>query len=131
MCSGHLNIVFLSPAVFFLEFWKRKEITLAYQWDCLGYESEEERPRPTFAALAPEMRDNPVTRISEPHFPDERRKPRLFSGIFIIITMVCIKTLFRYSNRHSLRPYLLILEVSHFHNVSCGFYRIRQYSSNS
>ena len=28
-------------AVFFLEYWKRKEITLAYQWDVLGFEEEE------------------------------------------------------------------------------------------
>lgn len=28
----------LLPAVFFLEFWKRKEITLAYHWDVLEYE---------------------------------------------------------------------------------------------
>eukprot|EP00794_Sanderia_malayensis_P016506 gene16505-18151_t len=79
---------------FFLEFWKRKEITLAYQWDCLGYESEEERPRPTFAALAPTVERNPVTGILEPHFPDEKRKPRLFSGIFIIITMVSLVLIF-------------------------------------
>ncbi|XP_065061399.1 anoctamin-7-like isoform X1 [Rhopilema esculentum] len=81
-------------AVFFLEFWKRKEITLAYQWDCLGYESEEERPRPTFAALAPTVERNPVTGILEPHFPDEKRKPRLFSGILIIVTMVSLVLIF-------------------------------------
>ena len=28
-------------AVFFLEFWKRKEVTLAYHWDVLEYEEEE------------------------------------------------------------------------------------------
>ena len=33
----------LSTAVFFLEYWKRKEITLAYQWDVLGFEEEEVR----------------------------------------------------------------------------------------
>jgi len=34
--------LFLCPiAVFFLEFWKRKEITLAYHWDVLEYEEEE------------------------------------------------------------------------------------------
>ena len=27
--------------MFFLEFWKRKEITLAYHWDVLEYEEEE------------------------------------------------------------------------------------------
>lgn len=29
--------------MFFLEYWKRKEITLAYQWDVLGFEEEEVR----------------------------------------------------------------------------------------
>jgi len=28
-------------AVFFLEYWKRKENTLAYQWDVLEFEEEE------------------------------------------------------------------------------------------
>ena len=80
-------------AVFFLEFWKRKEITLAYHWDCLDYESEVERPRPTFAALAPTVERNPVTGIPEPHFPKEKQVPRIYSGILIIITMVrdCFK----------------------------------------
>ncbi|XP_066936321.1 anoctamin-7-like isoform X2 [Clytia hemisphaerica] len=81
-------------AVFFLEFWKRKEITLAYQWDCLDYESEVERPRPTFAALAPTVERNPVTGIPEPHFPDKDRAPRIYSGIFIIITMVSLVLIF-------------------------------------
>ena len=27
--------------MFFLEFWKRKEVTLAYHWDVLEYEEEE------------------------------------------------------------------------------------------
>lgn len=35
-----VNAHFLT-AVFFLEYWKRKEITLAYQWDVLGFEEEE------------------------------------------------------------------------------------------
>lgn len=29
-----------------------------------------------------------MTGILEPHFPDEKRKPRLLSGIAIVITMV-------------------------------------------
>lgn len=48
----------------------------------------QERPRPTFAALAPTVERNPVTGILEPHFPDEKRQPRIFSGIAIVITMV-------------------------------------------
>lgn len=53
-----------------------------------------ERPRPTFAALAPTVERNPVTGILEPHFPDEKRKPRLLSGIAIVITMVSLVLVF-------------------------------------
>ena len=38
-----LIVCFVLAAVFFLEYWKRKEITLAYQWDVLGFEEEEVR----------------------------------------------------------------------------------------
>ena len=36
-----VNYVCYTIAVFFLEFWKRKEVTLAYHWDVLEYEEEE------------------------------------------------------------------------------------------
>ena len=39
--SKWISCVRFTTAVFFLEFWKRKEITLAYHWDVLEYESEE------------------------------------------------------------------------------------------
>lgn len=35
-------------AVLFLEFWKRRQFYLQYDWDMLGYESAEERARPEF-----------------------------------------------------------------------------------
>ena len=48
----------------------------------------QERPRPTFAALAPAVERNPVTGLLEPHFPPEKRFPRVVSGIAIIGLMV-------------------------------------------
>ena len=33
--------MFMCAAVFFLEFWKRTEIRLAYNWDVLGFEEQE------------------------------------------------------------------------------------------
>lgn len=75
-------------AVFFLEFWKRKEVTLAYQWDCLDSESEIERPRPAFAAVAPIRERNPISGAVEPHFPESERNTRTYTGIGVIITMV-------------------------------------------
>ena len=50
--------------------------------------SFQERPRPTFAALAPAVERNPVTGLLEPHFPPEKRFPRVVSGIAIIGLMV-------------------------------------------
>ncbi len=44
----------------FLEYWKRKSASLAHHWDCMGFQEEEERPRPDFAAKAPYLEKNPV-----------------------------------------------------------------------
>ena len=54
----------------------------------------QERPRPTFAALAPTVARNPVTGIMEPHFPEERRAHRVFSGIAVVLTMVSLVLVF-------------------------------------
>ena len=48
----------------------------------------QERPRPTFAALAPAVERNPVTGLLEPYFPEERRFPRVVFGMAVIFTMV-------------------------------------------
>ena len=49
----------------------------------------QERPRPDFAARAPELRENPVTGIKEPYFDPKDRLPRILSGMAAIIIMVC------------------------------------------
>ena len=63
-------------------------IQVSFITEMLSVTVVQERPRPTFAALAPTVERNPVTGILEPHFPDEKRQPRIFSGIAIVITMV-------------------------------------------
>ena len=37
----HVYVTVFSLAVFFLEFWKRRQFYLQYDWDMLGYESAE------------------------------------------------------------------------------------------
>ena len=54
----------LSTAVTFLEYWKRKNASLAHQWDCMGFQEEDEKPRPEFAANAPYLEENPITGVS-------------------------------------------------------------------
>lgn len=74
-------------AVLFLEYWKRKNANLAHHWEVMDFQ-EEERPRPEYAALAPEMEKNPVTGVIEPHFPKPRRLRRMLTGFTILLIMV-------------------------------------------
>lgn len=54
----------------------------------MGFQEEEERPRPEFAARAPFLERNPVTGIQEPSFPSSLRNKRVAAGIGIIFLMV-------------------------------------------
>ncbi|XP_031422222.1 anoctamin-7 isoform X1 [Clupea harengus] len=81
-------------AVTFLEYWKRKNATLAHHWDCMDYHEEEERPRPEFAAMAPSMEQNPVTGVKEPYFPAKARFARMLTGSMVIIIMLCVVMIF-------------------------------------
>ncbi|KAI2649747.1 Anoctamin-7 [Labeo rohita] len=87
--------VFMSLwAVTFLEYWKRKNATLAHHWDCMDFHEEEEPPRPEFAAMAPAMEENPVTGVKEPYFPERARISRMLTGSMVIIIMLCIVMIF-------------------------------------
>ncbi|ESO82539.1 hypothetical protein LOTGIDRAFT_134438, partial [Lottia gigantea] len=77
-------------SVTFLEYWKRKNASLAHHWDVLDFEDEEERPRTEYAAKAPEWKENPVTGIREPYFDPRNRLPRILSGMAVLVIMVGI-----------------------------------------
>ena len=77
-----------SQAVTFLEYWKRKNASLAHQWDCMGFTEEDEKPRPHFAANAPYLEKNPITGIREPSFPSQVRLRRIAAGGGLILVMV-------------------------------------------
>nr|XP_028597214.1 anoctamin-7-like isoform X2 [Podarcis muralis] len=81
-------------AVTFLEYWKRKNATLAHHWDCMDFQEDEERPRPEFAAMAPRMEQNPVTGVKEPYFPERDRLSRILTGSMAIIIMLCVVMIF-------------------------------------
>ncbi|OCT56954.1 hypothetical protein XELAEV_18004192mg [Xenopus laevis] len=95
----HPGTVFFSVfmsfwAVTFLEYWKRKNATLAHHWDCMDFQEEEEQPRPEFAAKAPQMEQNPITGVKEPHFPKRDRLSRILTGSMVIIIMLCVVMIF-------------------------------------
>ncbi|KAI3381824.1 hypothetical protein SNEBB_004040 [Seison nebaliae] len=81
-------------AVAFLEFWKRKNVSLAHRWDCLDYEEEEARPRPEFALKAKHLEKNPITGILEPSFPEKTRTMRIAVGMLAISSMIVLVIIF-------------------------------------
>ena len=81
-------------AVTFLEYWKRKSASLSHHWDCMGFQEEEERPRPDFAAKAPYLEKNPITGIKEPSFPKSLRMKRIAAGTGLILLMISLVLIF-------------------------------------
>ncbi|XP_048241340.1 anoctamin-7-like isoform X3 [Haliotis rufescens] len=81
-------------AVTFLEYWKRKNASLAHHWDVLDFEEEGERPRPEYAAKAPEFKENPITGVKEPYFNPRDRIPRILSGMAVIVIMMVLVIVF-------------------------------------
>ncbi|XP_020601882.1 anoctamin-4-like isoform X1 [Orbicella faveolata] len=77
-------------ATMFLEFWKRRQAEIAYEWDLLGYEDEEEQPRPEYEALALETRLNPITKVEEPFISIGKKVPRFVCGISFIVFMLAL-----------------------------------------
>ncbi|XP_052243649.1 anoctamin-1-like isoform X2 [Dreissena polymorpha] len=76
----------------FLEFWKRKQSVIQYNWDLVEFIKEEEPPRPEYLAkLAsyPVLKVNPITGMKEPHLPFWRRRFPTFvlSYSFMLLTM--------------------------------------------
>ncbi|CAM4679351.1 unnamed protein product [Leuciscus chuanchicus] len=87
--------VFMSLwAVTFLEYWKRKNATLAHHWDCMNFHEDEEPPRPEFSAMAPAMEENPVTGVKEPYFPEKARISRMLTGSMVIVIMLFVVMIF-------------------------------------
>ncbi|XP_063145635.1 anoctamin-5 isoform X2 [Candoia aspera] len=55
----------------FLEFWKRRQARLEYEWDLVDFEEEQQQLqlRPEYEAKCTQKRKNPVTQELEPYLP--------------------------------------------------------------
>uniref|UniRef100_A0AAQ5YB93 Anoctamin n=1 Tax=Amphiprion ocellaris TaxID=80972 RepID=A0AAQ5YB93_AMPOC len=53
------------PVTLFLEFWKRYQAELEYEWDTVEFLEQEEPPRPEYEAKCVYERKNPVTGVKE------------------------------------------------------------------
>ncbi|XP_038155697.1 anoctamin-4-like isoform X1 [Cyprinodon tularosa] len=79
-------------ATVFLEFWKRRRAVLAYDWDLIDWEEEEDEIRPQFEAkYSKKERMNPISGKPEPYQAFTEKYSRLLvssSGIFFMILVV-------------------------------------------
>lgn len=55
---------FLSVVTLFLEFWKRYQAELEYEWDTVEFLEQEEPPRPEYEAKCIYERKNPITGVN-------------------------------------------------------------------
>ncbi|XP_026548490.1 anoctamin-4 [Notechis scutatus] len=79
-------------ATVFLEFWKRRRAVIAYDWDLIDWEEEEEEIRPQFEAkYSKKERMNPISGKPEPYQAFADKCSRMIvsaSGIFFMICVV-------------------------------------------
>ena len=76
-------------ATIFLEMWRRREISLAYEWDMLQFEEDFEPPRPVFVAKVKTKRKNPVTGKEEPYIPFSQRAGK-FTCAFVVVSFMVL-----------------------------------------
>jgi hypothetical protein len=75
----------------FLEFWKRREKEMQYDWDVAEFEQEEETIRPEYEATVTHKRVNPVTQTLEPYMPIYSKAPRVGGAFLAILFMVSLR----------------------------------------
>ena len=88
-------------ATFFLEFWKRQQNEIAFDWDLADFEEEEERPRPHFEAKIRRLRPNPVTGIEEPYQGEKSYYGKILSAMsvlafFVLLVLVVLVAIILY-----------------------------------
>ena len=80
--------VFMSVwATLFLEYWKRTQVRLSYEWGVYNFMDEYEPPRPQFLFSVRKKRPNPVTDKLEPYIPNLTRLKRTLGGLGVIFFM--------------------------------------------
>lgn len=77
-------------ATVFLEFWKRRQAILSYEWHMMHFEDTEEQPRPEFLVSATRLKKNLVTGKMEPHIPKRQRYQRLAGAASVIAFMILL-----------------------------------------
>eukprot|EP00055_Hartaetosiga_balthica_P010211 m.42879 g.42879 ORF g.42879 m.42879 type:complete len:915 (+) comp7082_c0_seq1:71-2815(+) len=73
----------------FIDFWKRRNAELIYEWDVMDFDDEEPN-RPQFKGT--ELRKNPITGKDEKFYPTRKRIAKQFGGLATMV-MMCFMVL--------------------------------------
>ncbi|KAL7076982.1 hypothetical protein ACQ4LE_003902 [Meloidogyne hapla] len=75
----------------FVELWKRYHAELAYKWNVLGYEPDEEVIRPEYQYYKrAKMKINRVTKESEPYISLAEKALRIFGSAITVLFFICL-----------------------------------------
>ncbi|XP_039609423.1 anoctamin-5-like isoform X2 [Polypterus senegalus] len=77
----------------FLEFWKRRQARLEYEWDLVDFEEEQQQLqlRPEYESKCTKRKKNPITQESEPYMPFTSKCARFcLSGATVIFWIALI-----------------------------------------
>lgn len=79
----------------FLEFWKRRQFQLAYDWDLTDIDEDAEAVRPQYRARASDKnfgvsRSNPVTLKKEMYIPLSKKVPRFIASMLVLAFWIVI-----------------------------------------
>uniref|UniRef100_T1J757 Anoctamin n=1 Tax=Strigamia maritima TaxID=126957 RepID=T1J757_STRMM len=74
----------------FLEFWKRRQARIVWEWDLGNYDEEEETTRPEFELQVKTKRINPATKNLEPFMPFWNKALRVAAASSAVLLMVAV-----------------------------------------
>ncbi|RMZ94526.1 anoctamin-4-like isoform X2, partial [Brachionus plicatilis] len=76
--------------VLFIEFWKREQSKLQFEWDVIDFEKKNEILRPEFELKVNTKRKNPITGEEEPYVPFLKRFTRYLFSFSMVVLMICL-----------------------------------------
>ena len=77
-------------ATLFLEFWKREQFRLSYEWDLVDYDERRDLIRPEYEARVYRSRLNPVNQQLEPHLDPITRYSRSTFSIVTVLFWIAV-----------------------------------------
>ena len=76
--------------VLFIEFWKREQSKLQFEWDTFKFGKKTEMIRPDYEIKVNQSQRNPITGETEPYVPLTEKIKRYSFSVTVMCLMVCL-----------------------------------------